>query len=287
MNDAAKPAIWVTGAAGLIGNYICQSAPELAGRWRVLGLTRADLDLSQAGAVRQRFQRDQPQGVIHCAALSRSPVCQANPGLARQLNVEVTRVLADLAVEIRFIFISSDLVFDGQQGNYDESALPNPLSVYGETKVLAEKLVLANPKHIVLRTSLNGGISPAGNRSFNEEMRLAWERGEPVKLFVDEFRSPLPGKITARAVWELVEKGSPGIYHLGGRERLSRWEIGRWVARRWPDLHPKILPASIRDYKGGARPPDTSLNSTKIQRLLSFPLPGLREWLEANPGEPF
>jgi len=210
LNDSNQH-VWITGAGGLIGNYLVQAAPRYSSDARVIGLAHAQLDLTDFNAVRDRFRAQEPQLIIHCAALSRSPACQENPSLARMLNVEATACLADLAADIPFVFLSSDLVFDGQQGNYDESARPNPLSVYAETKVAAEQVVLANPRHTVVRISLNGGTSPTGDRGFNEEMRRAWQAGKTLKLFVDEFRCPMPAIITARAIWELVAQGEPGL----------------------------------------------------------------------------
>jgi dTDP-4-dehydrorhamnose reductase len=278
---------WITGAGGLIGHHLLQTALEHASALTVVGLARPQLDLTNFTAVRQRFIRDQPRLIIHCAALSRSPECQANPQLARKLNVEVTEVLADIATEIPFVFFSTDLVFDGRRGNYDETASVNPLSVYAQTKVAAEQIVLANPNHTVVRTSLNGGVSPTGDRGFNEQMRKAFGAGKTLTLFSDEFRCPIPAVATARAVWQLVDKNQPGLYHLAGSERLSRWQIGELLAARWPQVEARIVPGSATDYSGAPRAPDTSLNCAKIQRLLPFPLPGLSEWLRANPDEPF
>ncbi len=279
--------IWITGAGGLIGNYLVQTAPHYARGATVVGLTRAQLDLTDFPAVQSLFRRQPPQLLIHCAAVSDSPTCQANPALAHKLNVEVTATLADLAAAVPLIFFSSDLVFDGQAGNYDESAPVNPLSVYGETKVAAEKLVLANPHHIVIRTSLNGGQSPGGDRGFNEQMRRAWQAGQPLELFTDEFRCPIPAEVTARATWELAAQNRPGLFHVAGSERLSRWQLGQLLAARWPQLKPKIKPASLSSYPGASRPPDTSLNCAKAQRLLSFPLPRFSRWLAGHPQEPF
>jgi dTDP-4-dehydrorhamnose reductase len=266
---------------------LLRTTPEFKEPTTVVGLTRAQLDLTDFGAVRREFSRQQPRLLIHCAALSKSPECQANPALARRLNVEATAHLAELAADIPMFFLSSDLVFDGQAGNYDEFAAINPLSVYGETKVAAERVLLANPRHTVIRTSLNGGASLAGNRGFNEEMRRAWQAGESLRLFTDEFRSPIFAQVTARAVWELAERNQPGLYHVAGSERLSRWQIGQLVAVRWNQLNPKIEPASLREYRGAPRPPDCSLNCAKAQALLSFPLPGLTHWLAENPDEVF
>lgn len=274
------PLAWITGAAGLIGNYLVNTTP--AGTWRVRGLTRVDLDLLDFRSVRALFEHERPRLVIHCAALSQSPACQANPELARKLNVHATQWLAELSADIPLVFFSTDLIFDGRKGNYVETDAPNPLSVYAETKVAAEQIVLRNPKHLVIRTSLNGGTSPSRNRGFNEQLRQSFASGSVVRLFADEFRSPIPAEITARAVWELVNWDATGIFHVAGTERLSRWEIGQLVAQRWPGLNAKLQRESLKNYSGAPRSPDTSLDSSKAQALLSFRIPGLTDWLKAN-----
>lgn len=271
---------WITGAGGLIGSHIVRNAPD---QWHARGLTRAEFDLTDFAAVRAAFRREQPQLVIHCAAMSKTLACESNPAQAQLHNVEVTRLLAELATDIPLIFFSTDIVFDGQRGNYKEDDAPNPLCVYAETKLAAEKIVLAHPQHTVIRTSLNAGKSPRGPSSFSELWRAAWQRGETTRLFTDEFRSPIAAAVTARAVWELVAVEQPGLYHLAGSERLSRFAIGELVAQHPPTLPARIEPDSVRDYQAMRRSPDTSLDIGKIQELLSTPLPCFSNWLRQNP----
>jgi dTDP-4-dehydrorhamnose reductase len=283
-----QPLVWITGANGLIGNYLIQAAPRFAPRWRVRALMRDQFDLLDFAAVRREFQKDQPQLVIHCAAITVVSDVQKNPGLARRVNVEVTKLLAELAAEIQLVFFSTDLVFDGRKGNYVETDAANPLHVYGETKLAAEEIVLQNPRHLVVRTSLNGGVSSTGNRSFNEQLRRSLRQaGQGMTLFTDEFRCPIPAVETARAVWELVQKNCAGIFHVAGAEKLSRWQIGQLLIKRWPEIKAKIESGSVKDFPGPARSLDTSLDISKVQKVLSTPLPGLTEWLAANSNEPF
>jgi len=284
---AQRPSVWITGAGGLIGNYLVQLAPQFALNARARGLARPQLDLADFDAVRQLFENETPAAIIHCAAMSKSPDCQAQPELARRINVEATGLLAQLAANIPFIFFSSDLVFDGKKGNYVETDPVGPLSIYAETKVAAERVVLTNPRHTVIRTSLNGGTSPRGNSGFNEQLRRDWQAGKAPKFFTDEFRCPIPATATARATWELLNSGATGLFHVGGAERLSRLQIGEALATRCPELSPKFQAASLKEYSGAPRPPDTSLNSTKAQSLLSFPLPGLKQWLASHPDDFF
>jgi dTDP-4-dehydrorhamnose reductase len=277
-----KPVVLITGSAGLIGSYLIRTAHRWAPNCQAYGFTREDADLLDHQAVTDLFRWLNPQAVIHCAALSRAGLCQDNPALARRINVEATERLAELARNIPFIFFSSDQVFDGTKGGYSESDRVNPLNVYGCTKAEGEQVVLQNERHSVIRLALTAGISLDGNRSFVEDMQRDCKAGRMLTLFTDEFRCPLPAGVIARAVWELVEHHRPGLYHLGGSERLSRWEIGQALSRRYPDLSPCLQMGSLATYAGPPRPADLSMRSEKLQNLLPFRLPGFREWLASR-----
>lgn len=274
----ARPLAWITGAGGLIGSELTRvAAAEMPG-WEILPLTRAELEITAPTAVRRWFTDRPPSLILHGAGIAKTPVCQNDPALARKVNIEATARLAELAADIPFFFFSTDLAFDGQKGGYTETDATNPLTVYAQTKVEAEQIVLQNPRHTVVRFALNAGRSPTGDRAFNENMRRIWLEGKVTKLFVDEFRTPIPVPYTARAVWELAKQKATGLFHVAGSERLSYFDLGSLLAQRWPELKPQIEPTSIKDFKGTPRAPDTSLDNTKLQRLLSFTLPRFSDW---------
>ena len=277
------PRAIITGAAGLIGQYLVKTASRLAPGWAVQRLSRAELELTETSKVKARIHALKPDLLIHCAALSRTKACEQNPDEARRINVEVTAHLAQLSQDIPFIFLSSGEVFDGKTGWYGEEDEPNPINVYGQTKLEAEQAVLRNPRHTVVRIVLTAGTSETGDRSFVEEMCRAAKAGKDVTLYADEFRCPLPAAVIARTVWELVDRKQPGLYHLGGSERLSRWEIGETLLPWCPELKGHLIKGSARNHVGSPRPADLSLRCDKIQRLLSFPIPGFREWLAGRP----
>jgi dTDP-4-dehydrorhamnose reductase len=102
-------------------------------------------------------------------------------------------------------------------------------------------------------------------------------------LFADEFRCPIAAAETARAVWELLGKNCTGIYHVAGAEKLSRLQMGRLLIPRWPEIKTEIKSGSARDFLGPPRALDTSLEISKVQKVLSHPLPKFSEWLVANP----
>jgi dTDP-4-dehydrorhamnose reductase len=269
----------ITGAAGLIGQYLVKTASRWAPGWDVLGLSRAELDLTERSNLETRIHALKPNLLIHCAALSRTKDCEQDPEQARRINVEATAHLARLSQDIPFIFLSSGEVFNGRTGWYGETDEPNPINVYGQTKLEAEQAVLQNPGHTVVRIVLTAGMSESGDRSFVEDMCRAAKAGKDVTLYADEFRCPLPAGVIARAVWELVDRRQTGLYHLGGSERLSRWEIGEILLPWYQELTGRLMKGSARHHVGSPRPSDLSLRCDKIQSLLSFRIPGFREWL--------
>jgi dTDP-4-dehydrorhamnose reductase len=273
------PRAIITGAAGLIGQYLVKTAPRWAPEWDVRGLTRADFDLTDRPNVERTWESIKPSAVIHCAALSRTKDCEQDPKKARCINVESTAYLAKLSQGIPFLFLSSGEVFDGRTGWYSESDEPNPINVYGQTKLEAEQTVLQNPGHTVVRIVLTAGTSQEGDRSFVEDMCRTAKAGKDVTLYADEFRCPLPAGVIARVIWELVNRKQPSLYHLGGSERLSRWEIGEALLPWCPELKGYLKKGSARNHVGSPRPTDLSLCYDKIQSLLSFRIPGFREWL--------
>jgi dTDP-4-dehydrorhamnose reductase len=278
------PRAIITGAAGLIGQYLVKTASRWASGWDVQGLSRAELELTETSKVEARIHALKPDLLIHCAALSRTKDCEQNPDEARRINIEVTVYLAQLSRDIPFIFLSSGEVFDGKNGWYGETDEPNPINVYGKTKLEAEQAVLQNLGHTVVRIVLTAGTSATGDRSFAEDMCRAANAGKDVPLYADEFRCPLPAGVIARAVWELVDRKQPGLYHLGGSERLSRWEIGEALLPWYPELKGRLVKGSAQNHVGSSRPADLSLRCDKIQSLLSFCIPGFREWLAGRLG---
>ncbi len=273
---------WVTGAAGLIGSHIVAELGKVQG-FEAIPITRSRVDLENQWAVEAAYKKDQPDFIIHCAAYSDTAFCESCPTRAQAGNVMVPAHLASLASRHPFIFFSSDLVFDGGQGNYDEGAPVNPLSVYGRQKVAAEQMILANPGHTVVRTSMTGGRSEGGRGGFDQRLMETWQAGQVTMLFTDEFRNPIAASVTARAVGEILAGQMTGLFHLAGAERLSRFAIGELLAKRYPELRPQLKRGSIRDFAGQARPGDCSLSCKKLQGRLSFELPAFSDWLRQQP----
>ena len=187
------------------------------------------MDLADTERVRVAFRRAALTVVIHAGAVAAVAECRRNPERAYQVNTQGTALLADLSREAgaRLLFLSTDLVFDGEKGWYCEDDLPAPLSVYGQTKAAAEQAVLAVPHGLVLRVSLLFGPGIVERPYFFDEQVAALREGRRLTLFNDEWRTPLSLASAARALRMLVHSDFAGILHLGGPERMSRLEMGQ------------------------------------------------------------
>jgi len=165
----------------------------------------------------------------------------------------------------RFVFFSTDLVFDGRTGGYKESDIPSPVTPYGEMKAEAEVAVRQeHPGAVVLRASLFVGESGVMMRpSYECDTML---RGQPVTLFRDEWRSPTHVDDVARAAWDLAGIEIPGVFHVAGPDRMSRLELGRLLCT--------VFRLDARLIREGARPADrpqdTSLDCRRTSALLGW-----------------
>ncbi len=165
----------------------------------------------------------------------------------------------------RFVFTSTDLVFDGARGNYSEDDLARPIMPYGMLKFEAENLVkVALPESIIVRPALMVGEWGRFQRPAYECETLAL--GRPLTLYPDEWRSPVGVDDVAHAIWDLVSSEAEGVVHLGGPERMSRVELGRRVCRMYG-----YDAALIREApRPNDRPPDVSMRSMRAAALLGW-----------------
>jgi dTDP-4-dehydrorhamnose reductase len=280
----------VTGASGKLGGYLLR---ELRGQgidvvaWSgsrtgaLFGVPLRPVDLSATDRVAEAFRSAAPDVVVHAGALSLVSDCYREPERADRVNRRATEVLAELAgrQRARLVFVSTDLVFDGDQAPYREESRAAPLSVYGRTKLAAEGAAL-RAGHTALRLSLLFGPSLNGAPSFFDDQVAALRERRPVRLFEDEWRTPLSLRTAARAVLSVARSDFTGLLHVGGPERLSRLEMGRRLAAAL-GLDASVLMAARRHQvpSGEPRPRDTSLDCSRWRRLFRGEL--WPEWDEA------
>ncbi len=240
--------IALTGASGLAGTHTARAA--LARNHEVHafyhtrqpaleGLELHQLDLSEpenaVGPLLEIF----PDVIIHTAAVSSPADCDADPERAEKLNVALPRRLAQVAHHLgcRLIHLSTDMVFDGQSGEpYRSTDLPNPVGLYGQLKLLAEREVLEHgvDEATVLRIPILTGNSLSGARSVHEKLFHAWAAGERPTLFTDEIRQPLSAANLGEVLVELCERRNlHGLFHWAGNETVTRHEMGLRILKRF------------------------------------------------------
>jgi dTDP-4-dehydrorhamnose reductase len=269
--------IVVTGASGRLGSYLVERL--IADGHRVFawsgtthgsrsGIPLRPVDLTDEGEIARCLDEADPEAVIHAAAISSADAIYRDPARGRAVNVEATQRIAAWAAsrDRRILFTSTDLVFDGARSWYREEDEAVPILGYGWTKREAESFVLATPRGMVARISLLVGPALGGNPGFYDLALAALSRGEPRSFFQDEFRTPLDYRSAAQILTRLVESDATGIVHVGGRERLSRFELMHRVAVAQgidPDL---IRPALQADTTfSEPRPADVSLDTSRLR----------------------
>ncbi|MBL7048767.1 MAG: NAD(P)-dependent oxidoreductase [Nitrospira sp.] len=264
----------ITGASGFLGWHTIRSAID---KWDVFGLAGSnDIDIPGAHIsninlcnyreLNSLFHTIRPDAVIHTAAATNPDYCQQYVHETAEINASVPVMLAKLCCEkdIPYIFTSTDLVFNGRSAPYSEDAPTDPLSVYGEQKVRAEQEVLrAYPKSVVCRMPLMfGPPSPHGSSALLS-MVNAMRQGKVLKIFTDEFRTPLCVNRAADGLLLALEFNG-GIFHLGGAERISRYDFGLLIKDIFHMPEVQIHKCLQRDINTPApRAADVSLNSTK------------------------
>lgn len=279
-----KKKLLVTGASGFLGWNICRAAMRdfsVIGVFHarpviVKGVEPEKCDLSDFQALRGLFSRAKPDAVIHAAAESRPDVCQEQPDLTKRINVDAPLAIAGLCGDrgIPCVFTSSDLVFDGKAPPYKEECALSPVSVYGEQKAAAEQGMRSRcGRMIICRMPLMYGDAPPLASSFMQPFISAILAGKELRLFFDEFRTPVSGHAAAHGLL-LALNNAPGVLHLGGRERLSRYDFGLKLVRALGRADALISAIRRNDVASRApRPADVSLDSSKAFSLGHNPLP--------------
>lgn len=276
--------VLITGANGLLGqtlvSYMSKDAAFKVfalskGECRILSysteeFTYCSADITDKERLEKLLLKIKPDIIIHTAAMTQIDECEQNKELCAKVNIEGTQNLLDIAekIEAHFIFLSTDFVFDGLNGPYDEKDIPNPISYYGHTKLIGEHLV--QMRHIpwtIVRTVLVYGYH-SGMRRNNI---VSWvvrslKNQETIQVVHDQFRTPTFVGDLARAIMAIAHGQKTGIYHISGSQMCSVLEFAYTIADVWGLSKTFIEPISSDQLNQPAkRPPKTGFVILKAQ----------------------
>lgn len=271
----------VTGASGQLGGHLVARlsdtdvAPTISALTRggdvgVGGIEPVAIDLRDAASLRAHVAAFQPTHVLHVGAMTAVGEAYANPQEATRINSVATEVLAEAAssVDARFVFTSTDMVFDGASAPYKEDDAVCPLSHYGRTKAEAEGCLARLDRALVVRLPLMYGFPVARRPGTFAGQVAALRSGESLRLFTDEYRTPLWLADAAVALIALARSQETGVIHVAGPERLSRFEMGERFAECLGIGEPRIVAASRLDIDSAEpRPEDLSLDGSRFNAL--------------------
>lgn len=279
--------ILITGSNGLLGQKLLHKlriddAVELIatskGKNRVSakdGYTYHSLDITNKAAVEDLIEAQKPDVVINTAAMTNVDLCEDQKAACDALNVDAVQYLADACAQIdaHLIHISTDFIFDGEDGPYKEEDEPNPLSYYGLSKLKSEQLLYAHKvKWSILRTIIVFGVG----ENLSKGNIVLWAKGalekaEPLNIIDDQFRAPTLAEDLADACILAAKEKAYGIYNASGKDIMSIYEIVERIAKYYGNTTEnlnKISTATLNQKAG--RPPRTGFILDKAKEVLGY-----------------
>ncbi|MEM6265362.1 MAG: SDR family oxidoreductase [Bacteroidota bacterium] len=237
--------------------------------------TYQEADLLDFPHLRQIFDDFRPTEVIHTAAMTQVNECETQQDLCWKVNVELVDYLAQQCKRhhARFLHLSTDFVFDGNDGPYKETDATNPLSFYGKSKLASEQLLKqAGIPYAILRTVLLYGYAPHTSRSnFVRWVKDSLEKQTPIRVVQDQYRTPTWVEDFALGIVSCLLKNQTGIYHLSGGEMMSISDLAYRVAAEWQlddSLISAVTSAELNEL--APRPKKTGFVIEKAQHKLGY-----------------
>jgi dTDP-4-dehydrorhamnose reductase len=270
----------ITGASGLYGSKLAELASNKHHQVYAVHNQHSSthgisiqLDITDKNKVENEIIKVDPDVIVHAASMTDVDKCELNRELAWKINVEGTRNVAQSAKasDAFLLYISTDYVFDGEKGCYSETDLPSPISYYAYTKLKAEEQIKdILSEYCIARPSVIYGANPsAGKINFALWLLNKLINKEKTNVFVDQWNSPTLNTSLAEMTLEIIERKLKGTFHTSGDTRISRYDFALSLAKTFKLDQSLLVPTHLRDFSFVAkRPRDSSLNTSKVERVL-------------------
>lgn len=252
--------ILITGGDGQLGRSFSSNYQE---KYNILSLGRDSLDITNEEQISKVIKEFQPNIILNCAAMTDVDGCEDNPIIAETINVLAIKNLLDVFKGF-FIHISTDYVFDGKKGPYKESDIPNPINMYGKTKLFGEEIVKNNSNQwVILRTNVLFGL--ASKASFVSWVVNSLKENKEIFVVNDQINNPIWINDFAKIIDLVISNNLKGLFHVGSNTFCSRYEFANMIAEVFNLKKGKIHPISTKSLNQKAeRPLKSGLISNKL-----------------------
>lgn len=297
-----KRRVLITGSNGMLGKDIVDEMVN-KNEFDIYGISRSRkinskikeyiCDLIDFKKAREILDEIDPDIIIHCAANVNVDSCEKNKKAAYQINSEATRFLAAHSPQkIKFIYISTDSIFNGDKGNYNEKDKPDPLNYYAFTKLEGERLALQeNLNSIIIRTNIYGFHKPTLEKSLVEWALKEFDEGNVIMGFFDVYFNPVYTKQLAKEIYSLIDLDFRGTINIGCTEKISKYEFLVMLAEVFNIDKMLVSKSSIENINFNAkRPKNTTLDTLKFHNTVNYELEikaGLKELFNDYNGTDF
>lgn len=278
MRDAAKGKVAIIGARGMLGS-------DLAPRLAAAGCDVVALDLPEFDLTRRELYSERLAGagmIVNCAAFTNVDLAESQSAKAMLINGTAPGYLGEWAAQHKayLIHISTDFVFDGRSSRpYRETDQPNPISVYGQSKLEGETAVLRTcPGSAILRLQWSYGRHGV---NFISKLLDRARGGGELRVVDDQIGSPTWTGDIARAIERLAQVRPEGIYHFAASGSASRFEVAQFIARRLGLPNPVVSCASSDFQQAARRPANSRFDTAKVRAVLGYSIPRWDESLAA------
>ncbi len=279
--------VLITGSNGLLGQKLVQLLVQQENVHLIataIGANRLpekegylyeSMDITNSQNIDAIFEKHQPTHVIHTAAMTNVDQCEEDPAGCEILNVNAVANLIQACKKHQTFFchLSTDFIFDGENGPYDEYAKANPISIYGESKLKAEQLVIESGLHwAIARTVLVYGIvSDMSRTNIILWVKKSLEDGKEIKVVTDQFRTPTLAEDLAMGCWLIINQEAEGIFNISGKDFLTPYEMAIKTADFFKLNKSLIQQADSSTFTQKAkRPPKTGFNIQKAITKLGY-----------------
>ena len=241
----------------------------------------ADLDITNEYQVKTIIAENDPDIIVHLAAMTNVDGCELNPDQAYEVNVRGTVNLLN-HFNGKFVLLSTDYVFDGNEGPYSENDTVNPKNVYGKTKLEAERKVREfSADWLILRTNVVWNIGGQYKASFVDWLVEELDEGNQVRIVTDQWNNPTHTEDLGCVINKLLKHDASGLYHYGSAEVLNRYDFARLIANIYNLDENLIKPIMTQELNQLAkRPLRSGLKTNKIERDFAIIPAVLREDIE-------